>query len=168
MSTSAEIRACLAVLLTAWLGFIASAHAQIIDVPAKLVQVIPLSHIEGWMDHMSVDVKTNRLFLPAQHKSSIEVIDLKTGKVIKSISGLAGAPRRTVFLPEAKQLWLDDAQSVKAFNTDTYELIKTIPFTLDKAANQVPDNGAYDPSSGLFYICITEDAKATVPGSIEI
>src|SRR6267143_3254622 len=78
MSTSAKIRICLAVLLTAWLGFIASAHAQIIDVPAKLVQVIPLTHIEGWMDHMSVDVKTNRLFLPAQHKSSIEVIDLKT------------------------------------------------------------------------------------------
>ena len=167
MKTSMQARICLAVLLTSWLTFIPAAQAQI-DVPARLVQVIPLPHIEGWMDHMAVDVKTNRLFLPAQHNSSIEVIDLRTGKVIRSLKGLSGAPRRTVFLPEARQLWLDDAQSVKAFNTDTYEMIKNIPFTLDQAARQVPDNGAYDPVSGLFYICITEDAKATIPGSIEI
>src|SRR3982074_1232523 len=93
MKTLVEIRIYLAVLFAAWLAFVTTAHAQI-DVPATLTQVIPLSHIEGWMDHMSVDVKTQRLFLPAQHKSSIEVIDLRTGKVIKSISGLAGPPRR--------------------------------------------------------------------------
>jgi hypothetical protein len=66
---------------------------------------------------------------------------------------------------------VDDAESVKYFNAETYALIKNIPLDLDKKSNMIPDNGALDPRTGLFYVTITADANsatATVKGAVEI
>src|ERR1700730_9005017 len=95
--------------------------------PAKLIGYIPLPNVEGWMDHLAVDVKNQRLFVPAEHQKTIEVVDLRAGKVIHTITGFAGAPRKTLYLPESNQIWVDDAESVKYFNAETYALIKSIP-----------------------------------------
>ncbi len=160
----------LAILLASWVAFAPSARAQT-EAPAKLVGSIPLSDVEGWMDHLAVDVKGQRLFVPAEHKKTLEVIDLRAGKVIHTIPGSAGAPRKTVYLPDTNQIWIDDGETVKAFNAQSYELIKNIPVELDKASKMIPDNGAYDPASGKFYVAITADANsatATVKGAIEI
>ncbi len=139
--------------------------------PAKLVGYITLPDLEGWMDHMAVDLKTQRLFVPAEQKKAMEVVDLRAGKVIHTITGFDGAPRKTIFLPEVNQIWVDDGESVKSFDAGSYQLLKNIPFNLDKDAKLIPDNGNYDPKTGLFYVTITADANsatATVKGSIEI
>ena len=164
----------LAILLTSLMGFVSAAQAQ---APAqtepmpKLIGYITLPNLEGWMDHLAVDLKGQRLFVPAEHQKTIEVVDLRAGKVIHTITGFDGAPRKTIYLPDTNQIWVDDAESVKSFNADTYELIKNIPFDLDKSSKLIPDNGAFDPLTRQFYVTITADANAataTVKGSVEI
>jgi DNA-binding beta-propeller fold protein YncE len=164
----------LAILLTSLVAFVSSAQAQTqtqTEPMPKLIGYITLPDLEGWMDHMAVDVKGQRLFVPAEHKKSIEVVDLRAGKVIHSITGFDGAPRKTLYLPDTNQIWVDDGASVKSFSADSYALIKNIPFDLDKSAKLIPDNGAFDPATGQFYVTITADANsatATVKGSVEI
>jgi DNA-binding beta-propeller fold protein YncE len=164
------MKTALAILLTSLTAFIPSARAQT-EPPAKLIGYIPLPDIEGWFDHLAVDLKGQRLFIPAEHKKTLEVVDLRAGKVIHSIPGFDGAPRKTIYLSESNQIWVDDGNSVKSFNAETYALIKNIPFNLDKDSKLIPDNGAFDPKTGLFYVTITADANsatATVKGSVEI
>jgi hypothetical protein len=106
MKTSLAILAALAA------AFASTAHAQT-ELPGKLVQQIPLP-IEGWMDHLSVDVRGGRLFVPAEQQRSLEVVDVKTGKIIHEITGFAGAPRKSVYLSGPNEIWIDDGESVKA------------------------------------------------------
>ena len=123
---------------------------------------------------MAVDVKGERLFLPGEHQRTIEVIDLKAGKVIHTITGFGGDPRKTLYFPETHMIWVDDGDSsVKGFSADTYELVKNIPLTghdLDKDSRRVPDNGVYDPKTNLFYLGDRADStpNAGPKGSIEI
>src|ERR1700747_1715389 len=49
---------------------------------------IRLTKVEGRMDHMSIDVKGQRLFATAFDNHTLEVIDLKTGRQIHTISNL--------------------------------------------------------------------------------
>jgi hypothetical protein len=162
----------LAILLISLMGFVSAAQAPAQSEPMpKLIGYITLPNLEGWMDHLAVDLKGQRLFVPAEHQKSIEVVDLRAGKVIHTITGFDGAPRKTIYLADTNQIWVDDAESVKSFNADTYELIKNIPFDLDKSAKLIPDNGALDPLTRQFYVTITADANAataTVKGSVEI
>ena len=142
--------------------------------PLRLVQAIPLPSVEGYFDHMAVDIKGQRLFVPGEHQRTIEVIDLRTGKDIHTITGFGGDPRKTLYLPETNQIWVDDGDStVKAFSGDTYELVKNVPLTghdKDKDSRKVPDNGVYDPATHLFYLGDRSDStpNAGPKGSIEI
>jgi hypothetical protein len=142
--------------------------------PMKLIQTIPLPNVEGYFDHMAVDVKGQRLFLPGEHQRTIEVIDLRAGKVIRTITGFGGDPRKTIYLPETNQIWVDDGDStLKAFSGETYELLKNVPLSghdLDKDSRKVPDNGVYDPATHLFYLGDRADStpNAGPKGSIEI
>src|SRR6202163_888144 len=167
------MKICFVILCAFCLVATVPARAQT-NPPMKLVQTIPLPNVEGYFDHMAVDVKGQRLFVPGEHQRTIEVIDLRTGKVIHTITGFGGDPRKIIYLPETNQIWVDDGDStVKAFNTDTYELVKNIPLTgheLDKDARRVPDNGVYDPATHLFYLGDRADGlkKEGAKGSIEI
>src|SRR5579862_7187160 len=49
---------------------------------------IPLPGVEGRIDHLSVDVKGQRLFVSALGNGTVEVIDLHAGRVLREIKGL--------------------------------------------------------------------------------
>src|SRR5467141_4292541 len=143
--------------------------------PLKQIQSIPLPNVEGYFDHMAVDIKGQRLFVPGEHQRTIEVIDLRTGKDIHTITGFGGDPRKTLYLPETNEIWVDDGDAtVKAFSGETYELVKNIPLSGhdgDKDSRRVPDNGVYDPANGLFYLGDRDDGlkkELNIKGSIEI
>src|SRR5689334_20667251 len=63
----------------------------------KLIQTISLQGVEGRIDHLSADLKGQRLFVAALGNDSLEVIDLAAGKVIHSISRLS-EPQGVVFI----------------------------------------------------------------------
>ena len=81
-----------------WFVFlIASAglvHAQSTP-PLALEPTIPLPNVKGRIDHLSVNVQNQRLFVCALGNNTVEVVDVKAGKQIHSRSGRASG--RTLF-----------------------------------------------------------------------
>src|SRR5258706_14879518 len=71
--------------------------------PLRLVQPIPLPHVEGRIDHMAVDVAGQRLFVAALGNSSLKVIDLRAGKRTQSITGLR-EPQGVAYAAEVNQI----------------------------------------------------------------
>jgi DNA-binding beta-propeller fold protein YncE len=142
--------------------------------PLKQIQTIPLPKVEGYFDHMAVDIKGQRLFVTGEHQRTLEVIDLRTAQVIHTITGFGGDPRKTLFLPKSNEIWVDDGDAtVKSYDGTSYELLKTIPLSgheLGPDARRVPDNGIYDEATGLFYLGDRADGlkKPGIKGSIEI
>jgi hypothetical protein len=52
--------------------------------PLRLAQTIPLPEVSGRLDHLTVDLKGRRLFLAALENNTVEVIDLRQGKDVRS------------------------------------------------------------------------------------
>src|SRR5437868_6933068 len=91
-------------LLAVLLGVAVLSRAQITE-PLRLRVSIPLPDVEGRIDHMSMDVKTQRLFVAALGNNTVEVIDVAQGKRIHTISGLR-EPQGVLYVPEAKRLYV--------------------------------------------------------------
>jgi DNA-binding beta-propeller fold protein YncE len=100
---------------------------------------IRLSKVEGRMDHMSVDVKGQRLFATAFDNHTLEVIDLKTGRQIHTIPDL-NEPQGAYFDPETNRLFVacGGDGTVKIFDGTTFQLLQTVTLDLDA------DNVRYD------------------------
>src|ERR1051326_3167658 len=84
------------------IGLHALAHQKM---PLPLVQSIALPNVEVRIDHLAVDVQSQRLFLAALGNNTLEVIDLKAGKVIHSVKGLR-EPQGVAFVPEANAIYV--------------------------------------------------------------
>ncbi len=57
--------------------------------PLSLEAHIPLPNVKGRIDHASVDLKGERLFVAAVDNHTLEVIDLKSGRRVHTITDLA-------------------------------------------------------------------------------
>jgi sugar lactone lactonase YvrE len=53
--------------------------------PLVLVQKIPLKGVIGNLDHLAVDAKGGRLFVANKANNTLDVVDLKTGNLVKQI-----------------------------------------------------------------------------------
>lgn len=163
----------LVILGTLCAVLIPTAEAQT-NAPMKLIQTIPLPNVEGYFDHMAVDIKGQRLFVTGEYQKTLEVIDLRTGKAIRSITGFGGYTHKALYLPQTNEIWVDDGDATcKAFSGDSYELVKNIALSghdLDQDSRREPDNGVYDPTAHLFYLGDRADElkKKGIKGSIEI
>jgi len=150
---------------------IAGALAQT-SAPLRQIQTIPVPNVEGYFDHPAVDIQGQRLFIPGEDQRTIEIVDLRAGKVIHSITGLEGNPRKVIYIPQSNQIWLDLGNGTcKGYSADSYQLLKNIQLNPDSPpeAKREPDNGIYDPATGFFYIGDRGDrSKQGTQGSIEI
>src|SRR5947199_5008825 len=128
----------------------------------RLIQTIPLP-TEGYMDHLTVDVKGQRLFIAGEANKSLVTVDLRAGKVIQEVKGLGGNPRKPFYLPETNEIWTDlGDNTVVAISGTTYEVTKTVALTGGKGAKgRTPDNGAYDPATHLYYAAIVTGGGST-------
>src|SRR5438309_5803567 len=115
--------------------------------PLRLVQTIRMPNVKGRIDHMDVDVKGKRLFVAGLENGSLEVVDLRAGKWLKSIPGFKKTqgvayvgPLNKVFVASG-----DDGM-VRVFRGDTLDLLDSIKLELG------PNRVAYDPHSKLLYV----------------
>jgi len=124
-----------------------AAHAQNSSpAPLKLAQKIPLPGVPGALDHMGIDVRGQRLFIPAEQHQTVEVVDLKAGKRIRTLSDVLW-PSTIAYNPQTNEIFVTDRSggSIKVFNGNSYELVKTIGLIPG------PDNATYDPATQIFY-----------------
>ena len=110
-------------------------------------QRIGLPGVQGRIDHMAVDVSTKRLFVVALGNKTVEVIDLQSNHVIKSLTGLQ-EPQGLLLVPEAKRVVVTNGASTSAriYDSVTLEPMKDIRLKEDN------DNIRYDPDSRRIYI----------------
>jgi YVTN family beta-propeller protein len=115
--------------------------------PLRLDKTIPLPDVSGRIDHMSVDVKGERLFVAALGNDTVEVIDLKTGKRIKTIAQLR-EPQGVLYVPGADRLYVADGAdgTVHIFDASSYRLVKTLDYGDDA------DNLRYDVKLQRTYV----------------
>jgi len=134
----------------------------------RLLETIPLP-TEGYMDHLSYDLKNQHLFLSAENNKKVVVVDMKAGKVIHETT-VGGNPRKPFFDSNTNELWVDlGDNTVVALNGTTFEIAKTIELTGGKnASGRDPDNAAFDAAKGLYYVAVRTRDEGSKDGSIEI
>jgi hypothetical protein len=116
-----------------------------------LVETIPLPG-DGYMDHLTIDVKGQRIFISGEAAKSLIAVDLRAGKVIHETKGLSAMPKKPFYLPETDEVWatLTDS-SVVAISGSTYEVTKTVKLSGYGDPNKGADNASYDPATHLLY-----------------
>jgi hypothetical protein len=73
-------------LLCSCLSHTIVAYAQQPTVPLTLDKSIPMSKVEGRIDHLAVDIAGQRLFVAALGNNSVELLDLKAGSTIGAVT----------------------------------------------------------------------------------
>jgi DNA-binding beta-propeller fold protein YncE len=124
-------------LVVVFLGMIGAALGQ--RSPLSLKTRIPLAKVEGRMDHFSIDVKGQRLFVASNANHTLEVIDLRAGRQVKSISDL-DTPQGVFYEASTNRLFVanEGDGSVKTFDGTTFQLLQTEKLSSDA------DNIRYD------------------------
>lgn len=116
--------------------------------PLRLVQTVSLPGLQRHWDHFGVDVKGNRLFLASDgDEPVVDVFDLKTNKLVHTITETKGSHNVLAFPDERKLFVVDgEASELKIFNYDTYELMGHITLSIDA------DPAVYDPATKYLYV----------------
>ena len=105
----------------------------------QLEQTILLPGVEGRIDHLDLDAAGERLFVCALGNNSVEVLDLRKGERIHSISGL-GAPQGVAYLSGFDRLLVANDKNglCQIFDAKSWQAIGTVALEDDA------DNVRYD------------------------
>ena len=138
---------CLAVLISASLALSQDQPSIPEKSPLLLVQEIPLPNVGGRIDHFTFDAKRKRVIGAALGNNTVEVLDLRNGKRIHSITGL-GAPQGIAYIPELDRLFVanDKGGICKIYDAKSYQAVGEINFKDDA------DNVRYDDVSKRIYV----------------
>lgn len=159
-----------AVCIVALLYSYAAATSNAQSVPLKLKQTIPLLGVEGRIDHFAADPSGQRLFVCALGNNSLEVIDLRKGERVHSITGLA-APQGVGYAPEVSRLFVanDKGGICKIYDGKSFQTVGELNLEDDA------DNVRYDEVRKKFYvgfgsggIAVVNAADGKQVGSIKV
>ena len=115
--------------------------------PLKLLGRVALPGYTGDFDHLTADIKTNRLFLAAEDHGTLEVFNLRTGAREKTLRSFE-TPHAIFLVPGTNRMIVTDSGKglSRILDETSYKVIGTI-----KTAPGA-DSATYDPSSGHLYI----------------
>ncbi|PYQ05740.1 MAG: hypothetical protein DMF83_14490 [Acidobacteria bacterium] len=113
----------------------------------RLVQTIPLPGVQGRIDHLAVDVASQRLFVAALGNNTVEVIDLKRGERVQSLAGFK-EPQGLAYLPDTKTVAVANGGDglVTLLDGTSFKPTRTIAFGDDA------DNLRYDAARKRLYV----------------
>ena len=115
--------------------------------PLTLRSGIPLPNVNGRMDHLSVDLKGQRLFATGVENNTVEVIDLRAGRQVRTIADL-DEPQGAFYDPPTNRLFIASGGdgTVKIFDATTFQLLQTVKLDSDA------DNVRYDAHSNRIVV----------------
>src|SRR5262249_16315437 len=133
--------------IAASVGAAFSAFAAAKDSELSLAQRIVLSGVGGRIDHLAFDARHDRLFICALGNNTVEVIDVRSGERIHSISGL-GAPQGVAYIPKLDRLFVANDQGglLKTYDAETFGSLGEVNLEDDA------DNMRYDESANRIYV----------------
>jgi DNA-binding beta-propeller fold protein YncE len=138
-------RLALALIIAELGNYLATAETG--NPPLQLKQTIALPGVEGRIDHLAVDAANERLFLCAFDNNTVEVLDLRKGERVHSITGLE-RPQGIAYIAELDRLIIanDKDGIVKIFDAESFQSVGELNFKDDA------DNVRYDDSSKRIYV----------------
>jgi hypothetical protein len=115
--------------------------------PLRLIQTILMPNVKGRLDHMDIDVAGQRLFVAGLENGSVEVVDLRRAKRLKSIPGFQKS-QGIAYVASLNKVFVasGDDGMLRVFRGDTLELLDSIK--LDLGPNRV----VFDPNTKLLYV----------------
>src|SRR5437868_650165 len=125
--------------------------------PLELVQTITLKGKAGKLDHLALDAKRDRLFLADTSNGTLDVVDLKAGKLLKQVAGQSGI-QGVAYAADLDRVFvgLGTGGYCNVFDGADYKPLKTIKFADDA------DNVQYDPMRSLTFVAHAEKALGVV------
>jgi DNA-binding beta-propeller fold protein YncE len=127
------------------------------DEPLRQIGAIPLPGLEGRLDHLAVDLKTQRLFVAALGTNSLEVIGLAEMKRLRSLSGVK-EPQGVAFIPDPAELVVACGEDgkVKFFEGVSLRPQQALDFKNDA------DNVRYSEAARRLYVGFGHGALAVI------
>lgn len=128
-----------ACLLFAW----TPAVAQSAPGSLRLEREIPLTGVEGRIDHLAADVKGQRVFVAALGNGTVEVVDLAEGKRTGEIKGLK-EPQGVAFAPSNGAVYVAGGGdgTVRSFDSHTLKPLHEVK--LGEDADNLRLDAAHD------------------------
>lgn len=117
------------------------------ELPLKLKQTIALPGVKGRIDHLTYDAAGERLFVCALGNNTVEVIDLRRGERIHSITGL-GLPQGIAYVASLDRLFVADDKGgiLKIYDAKSFQQISELNLKDDA------DNVRYDSATRKVYV----------------
>jgi DNA-binding beta-propeller fold protein YncE len=125
--------------------------------PLKLVGTIPLPNIDGRIDHFSIDLQHQAIFVAALGANAVVSVDLVHGKVLGSIPDLK-EPQGLLYVPENGHLYIANGGdgSLRIYEANTLKQIKSVVLGDDA------DNIRYDATTKTIWIGYGSGAMAAL------
>jgi hypothetical protein len=125
--------------------------------PLQLVQTIPLPNVEGRIDHLTVDLKSQRLFVAALGNNTVEVVDLRASRRVRSLTGFH-EPQGVAFIESFGKLFVSNGGTgaVNVFAGESLEPLGNVKFPGDA------DNLRYDAAAAQLYVGYGDGALGIV------
>ena len=123
----------------------------------KLKQTIALPGVEGRIDHFAFDAAGERLFVCALGNNSVEIVDLRKGERIHSITGL-GAPQGIAYTPKLDRILVanDTGGVCKIYDGKSFQEISELNLKDDA------DNVRYDEATKKIYVGFGDGGLAII------
>ena len=146
------------ILATIALSFsIAVAHAESAVPALKLAGSIPMPGVAGRIDHFSIDLQHQVVYVATLGANSLQMVSLREKKVIGSITGLE-EPQGVVYVPENGRLYVANGGdgSLRIYDGASLKPIKTVAFGDDA------DNLRFDSATKTLWLGYGSGAVAQV------
>src|SRR5258705_5091646 len=133
---------------------VALTHASVPALPVskappllRQVAAIPLPGIEGRIDHMVLDDSGQRLFVVALGNNSVEVLDMRAGRRIRSLTGFS-EPQGVAYVTSPPRLFVTNGGdgTCAVFDGRSLRALRPIPLG-DHACNV-----RLDAKAGRVYV----------------
>lgn len=113
----------------------------------KQEKEIAMPGIKGRIDHLDINVQDQVAFVAALGNNTVEVVDLKSGKVLHNISGLS-EPQGVAYIPKHHELFVANGGTGECifYNTANWQKIGSMKYDDDA------DDARYDANADLVYV----------------
>jgi len=125
--------------------------------PLTLVRTIELPRVDGRIDHLAFDPSAQRLFVAALGNNTVEVVDMRSNAVAKSVAGFH-EPQGLQVIPVVKSVAVANGKSgaVQWLDASDFRVTRTT------ALGDDADNVRYDAETRRVYVGYGSGAIAAI------
>jgi len=123
----------------------------------NLEKSIVMPNVKGRIDHLDVNLKDQLVYVAALGNNTLEVADLRSGKIMHSISGL-DEPQGVGYIPQYNEIFVANAGNGDCYfyNAKSFEKTATIHLSSDA------DDVRYDSVDKKIYVGYGEGGIAVI------